>query len=806
MPDIKQANLEQNTQLAGEEGRRPSLRQENEPTIAQHPMSFSIQSISDPDPSSDQSFKLRDRNYVSSANSSTVKSVNPKKFQNPPQEIRSNQETTHQAVEFETVEPQKGEQVDPQEGGHDSAPFHDLDQNPLIPKPQEFNSDRYTHDQDENTAQWELVENNKPGQHPNKTHLSSESKSKHREREEIEPQEVENRDVVPINSPLRRCDSELSLSSRLTENKMDNPSSQKINQGKLAAKSKKSSPLAFWKETLGRQVKTEMESQDDVIIAVIGPSGSGKSTFIKIATGSDTDTTYNSESRTSGINIVKMSAPELTNGDVIFVDTPGFNDTHKSDTEILKMLAEWLRNTYGKKTLLSGLLYFHRMCNDRMPGAPLKNLRKFEDLCGKNAFHNVIFTTTMWDEVDKETGCLRENKLKSGSWQSMLDRGSTTGRFLYTRESALGLIKPFIDARNSLLQQEMEDNSQKMKATGKANKDRNPEKKTSGGSFSLLKGALARLVETDDLSPDDIIIAVMGPTGSGKSTFINIITDFEIGVGHNLESCTNEVNNVRISMPELAYGDLVFVDTPGFDDTNKSDVDILKMVADWLKSTYAKNILLSGLLYFHRITDNRMAGTPLKNLRMFEELCGKNSFQNVILATTMWDDIDNATGAAREEELKSKYWRAMLDRNSTTGRFLRTRESAFALIDPLIDAANTRSSVLLQQEMVDMRKKLPATSAGQKLFSEMEHLVMKREELLQRIRNEMKHADGDKMALEPLREEHEKLKVNLESTVNEMRRLKLPLGQRLVKMTENFSRKITFSFFKSMKSKPSSAY
>ena len=36
----------------------------------------------------------------------------------------------------------------------------------------------------------------------------------------------------------------------------------------------------------------------------------------------------------------------------------------------------------------------------------------------------------------------------------------------------------------------------------------------------------------------------------------------------------------------MAFGDLVFVDTPGFDDTLIKDVDILKMVADWLKSTY----------------------------------------------------------------------------------------------------------------------------------------------------------------------------------------------------------------------------
>ena len=96
----------------------------------------------------------------------------------------------------------------------------------------------------------------------------------------------------------------------------------------------------------------------------------------------------------------------------------------------------------------------------------------------------------------------------------------------------------------------------------------------------------------------------MGPTGSGKSTvrpshvakcyftltprqqFINTITGFETGIGHTLESCTNKIGAIRLSIPELADGDLVFVDTPGFDDTHKSDVVILKMVAEWLKSTY----------------------------------------------------------------------------------------------------------------------------------------------------------------------------------------------------------------------------
>lgn len=181
-----------------------------------------------------------------------------------------------------------------------------------------------------------------------------------------------------------------------------------------------------------------------------------------------------------------------------------------------------------------------------------------------------------------------------------------------------------------------------------------------------------------------------------------------------------------------------------------------------------------------------MAGTPLKNLRMFEELCGKNAFHNVILTTTMWDEVDGETGRLREGELKSRYWRSMLDRNSTTSRFMGTRESALRLIEPLIDAANKKSSLLLQQEMVDLRNKLPETSAGARLFSETELLVKERQEVLERIRNAMRHSHQDKTSLPALQEEYQRVKTQLDSTVNEMRRLRLPLGKRLSQTTRNW--------------------
>ena len=180
---------------------------------------------------------------------------------------------------------------------------------------------------------------------------------------------------------------------------------------------------------------------------------------------------------------------------------------------------------------------------------------------------------------------------------------------------------------------------------------------------------------------------------------------------------------------------------------------------------------------------------PLKNLGMFEELCGKNTLQKVVLTTTMWDEVDLETGETRERELISTYWRPMVQRNSTTNRFRRTRESALTIIDPFIDSANIRISALLQQELLNMRKNLKKLSskyrrAGQELLSAMELLLKQREDLRRQIRNDIKRGVDDEMILKPLQDEYQKLKINMESTINDMRKLGIPLWKRLVKITD----------------------
>ena len=57
------------------------------------------------------------------------------------------------------------------------------------------------------------------------------------------------------------------------------------------------------------------------------------------------------------------------------------------------------------------------------------------------------------------------------------------------------------------------------------------------------------------------------------------------GIGHDLESCSSEILVVKMSFPEFSDYNIVFVDTPGFDDTKRSDTEVLRMIADWLATT-----------------------------------------------------------------------------------------------------------------------------------------------------------------------------------------------------------------------------
>lgn len=238
------------------------------------------------------------------------------------------------------------------------------------------------------------------------------------------------------------------------------------------------------------------------------------------------------------------------------------------------------------------------------------------------------------------------------------------------------------------------------------------------------------------IDENDIIVAVMGPTGAGKSTFVDrAVGRPDVSAGHDLMSYTKEMRPVRYPHSD-GVRNIVLVDSPGFDDTFMTDAQILRQIALWLNATYQKNIKLSGVLYLHRISDNRISGTPLRNYGMFKELCGKENFKNVILVTTMWDEVTEEGGSAREKELQSDFWQYMINLGSTVHRFEGTTESAWNIINSLSLASSVqRHPLQIQREMVDEHVLLHRTAAGRAVMATFTGFMSGIKGIFRRVKN-----------------------------------------------------------------------
>jgi len=311
--------------------------------------------------------------------------------------------------------------------------------------------------------------------------------------------------------------------------------------------------------------------------------------------------------------------------------------------------------------------------------------------------------------------------------------------------------------------------------------------------------AHVNVVNIDSLVDTDIIVAVMGPTGAGKSTFIDAASRQDgKNVGQRLKSCTSDVRAVRCTRFDPATGktnNVVLVDTPGFDDTHLSDMEVLGLIADWLKESYRHKKKISGILYFHRITDNRMGGSPLRNLRMFGNLCGDGeALRNVILTTTMWANLkDKNIGIQRESELLAKWWKPMVERGSVHKRFdvavdAHSRGSsqawsdayqrAWEVIDVLV-SRHAQEVVLLQEEMVDLKKRLSETAAGVTLYNSLQKLLADQKETI-RLLKEQVEGQNDPRLLADLDKQYAQIDEQLQKTFEQVEQLKISFGRRIL--------------------------
>ncbi|KAH8800295.1 P-loop containing nucleoside triphosphate hydrolase protein [Xylogone sp. PMI_703] len=270
----------------------------------------------------------------------------------------------------------------------------------------------------------------------------------------------------------------------------------------------------------------------------------------------------------------------------------------------------------------------------------------------------------------------------------------------------------------------------------------------------------------------NIVIAVMGVTGSGKSTFIKTISGRDdVIVGNNLTSETSEVRAYEFSHKDTNY---TLIDTPGFDDTNFSDSEITELILNWLKTSFIEDTRLNGVIYLHRICDPRMGGTALRNNRMFRKLCGEEAFKNIILATTFWENISADVGERREKELREThdFWGGMLQKGAQMVRLQRDRRSGLELLEQI--STNKKVTLQVQNEMVNQGKDASDTEALMAERQELERVRKEQEAEIEaeRRRMEVEQERARKEQEEKLRQEQENLRTQREAerVAEELRR------------------------------------
>ena len=236
---------------------------------------------------------------------------------------------------------------------------------------------------------------------------------------------------------------------------------------------------------------------------------------------------------------------------------------------------------------------------------------------------------------------------------------------------------------------------------------------------------------------EKILIAVMGVTGAGKSTFIRTVTGREdVVVGDGLQSCTHTVTEYDMTVNGVSF---TLVDVPGFNDTNIPDSEILNSIVMWLSKSYSESRKLSGILYLHKISENRMYGSAMDNLMIFRTLCGENFYKNIVLTTTHWSgDTPTAREVAREAELTetSEFWGLMTRRGSQMRRYLGTRQSALDILNLVVNFPP--NNVRIQEEIVDEGKNINETATGKLMNEKLEAIRAQFEKKLRETQETLK--------------------------------------------------------------------
>jgi len=282
---------------------------------------------------------------------------------------------------------------------------------------------------------------------------------------------------------------------------------------------------------------------------------------------------------------------------------------------------------------------------------------------------------------------------------------------------------------------------------------------------------IAQMPDPRSINEHDIIL-VLGPTGVGKSRFIR---HFAAGGGPvEGKKLTSETQSMQVFRCVSRSRRFLMVDTPGFDDTYRSETSIFDEIVAWLASTFSSDIRLTGLILMTRISDIRLQGSLRRSLKYVRKLCGPH-LEGLVHVSTFWDRLESEeAGMLREADMRDMDEFAWLTDRGPSFRSDGSKATAEAVVQYLLDRSRPMT-LKIQQELVEQGQPMHQTAAGVFLVEEMAQIRDLYEEDIARLLEELKEAarENDKEVQELLQMELQDLLSRVDKIDQDSGRMKM---------------------------------
>ena len=149
---------------------------------------------------------------------------------------------------------------------------------------------------------------------------------------------------------------------------------------------------------------------------------------------------------------------------------------------------------------------------------------------------------------------------------------------------------------------------------------------------------------------------------------------------------------------------------------------------------------LAGVIYFHRISDERWRRSDTRSFGWLKRICGESTLRNVVLATNMWGNVGPEIGAAREQQLAAEFVRPALDKGAQLRRHYDTTESAHQIIRAILN--NRRGVLQVQRELVDEEREFNRTTVGEEIAREVDEHIRRLERNIGELQSELETVRG----------------------------------------------------------------